>query len=60
MQQYINSRKELICHSTYKRYKVFFHLIERFEGYTMKRLYVDTLDADFISDFMLFFGHCEI
>ena len=54
IQQYISNRKETICHSTHKRYKVFFHLIERFEGYTMKRLYVDTLDADFISDFIHF------
>lgn len=54
MKRYIDSKKELICHSTYKRYKVFFHLLERFEGFLCKTLYVETVNSDFISDFMLF------
>lgn len=54
MQCYIDSRKELICHSTYKRYKVFFHLLERFEGFICKRLYIDEVNSDFIKDFILF------
>jgi hypothetical protein len=54
MQQYINCRKELICNSTYKRYKVFYHLLERYEGYILKRLYIDTINADFINDFIRF------
>ena len=33
---------------------VFYHLIERFEGYMMKRLFVDTLDTDFIGEFIHF------
>lgn len=54
MQQYINCRKELICNSTYKRYKVFYHLLERYEGYVLKRLYIDTINSDFINDFIRF------
>lgn len=54
MQWYIDGRKELISHSTYKRYKVFYHLLERFEGFLCKRLYVNEIDSDFIRDFMLF------
>lgn len=58
MEQYISSRKELICHSTYKRYKVFYHLVERFEGHALKKLYIDTVDSDFITDF-IHFGKIE-
>ncbi|SDF09804.1 tyrosine-type recombinase/integrase [Epilithonimonas hungarica] len=54
MNWYIDSRKELICHSTYKRYKVFFHLLERFEGFICKRLYIEDINSDFIKDFMVF------
>jgi site-specific recombinase XerD len=54
MQKYIEAKKELICHSTYKRYKVFFHLLERFEGFLCKRLYLDEINSDFIKDFMIF------
>ncbi|WP_304343963.1 phage integrase SAM-like domain-containing protein [Chryseobacterium koreense] len=54
LQWYIDSRKELICHSTYKRYKVFFHLLERFEGFLCKRLYIAEINSDFIKDFMVF------
>lgn len=54
MQCYIDSRKELICHSTYKRYKVFFHLLERFEGSICKRLSIDEVNSDFIRDFIHF------
>jgi hypothetical protein len=54
MTWYINTKKELICHSTYKRYKVFFHLMERFEGFICKRLYVETVNSDFIKDFIIF------
>ncbi len=54
MQKYIVAKKEIICHSTYKRYMVFYNLIERFEGHTSKRLYLDTLNSDFINDFISF------
>jgi len=51
---YIDSRKELICNSTYKRYNVFYHLLERFEGSTCKRLYIEEINSDFIKDFIIF------
>ena len=54
MQLYIDSKKELISYSTYKRYMVFFHLIEKFEGFIMERLHVNTIDTKFIKKFILF------
>lgn len=54
MQLYLDSKKEMISPSTHKRYRVFFHLIEKFEGSIMERLYVDTLDGTFIKKFILF------
>ncbi|KAB1231978.1 phage integrase SAM-like domain-containing protein [Chryseobacterium viscerum] len=54
MQWYIDSKKDLICHSTYKRYKVFFRLMERFEGFLCKSVYIENVDSDFIRDFMVF------
>ncbi len=54
MQWYIDSKKELICRSTYKRYKVFFRLLERFEGFICKLVYIEDVDSDFIRDFMIF------
>jgi site-specific recombinase XerD len=54
MQYYISIKKELICHSTYKRYKVFFHLLERFEGFMCNKLYIEEINSDFIRDFIKF------
>lgn len=54
MQWYIDTKKELICHSTYKRYKVFFHLLERFEGFLCKKLYLQEVNSDFVREFILF------
>ena len=54
MKWYIDVKKELICHSTYKRYKVFYHLLERFEGFVCKKLYIEEINVDFIRDFMVF------
>lgn len=54
MQWYIATKKELICNSTYKRYKVFYHLLERFEGFLCKKLYIEEVNSDFIRDFMIF------
>ncbi|WP_292010718.1 phage integrase SAM-like domain-containing protein, partial [Chryseobacterium sp.] len=51
---YIESKKETICYSTYKRYKVFYNLLERFEGVTSKRLYVERIDSDFINELIVF------
>ena len=46
MHWYIDAKKELICNSTYKRYKVFFHLLERFEGFLCKKLYLEEINSD--------------
>ena len=54
MQWYISTKKGLICNSTYKRYQVFFHLIERFEGFVCKKLYVEETNSDFVRDFIIF------
>lgn len=54
MKYYIESKKELICYSTYKRYNVFYHLLERFEGFLSKRLYIEEVNSDFMKDFILF------
>lgn len=54
MHRYINTRKELICHSTYKRYKVFYQLMERFEGFLCRRLYLEEVNSDFVKDFIRF------
>ena len=51
---YINSRKEIICFSTFKRYNVFLRLLERFEGYSTNRLYVNSINSDFINEFLRF------
>lgn len=58
MQWYISIKKGLICNSTIKRYKVFFHLLERFEGFLCKKLYLEDINIDFIKNFM-FFGKEE-
>ncbi len=54
MQWYINTKKGLVCNSTFKRYNVFIRLLERFEGFVCRRLYVDEINIDFIRDFMAF------
>lgn len=54
MEQYIQIKKEVICNSTYKRYKVFFNLIQRFEGHISERLYIEHISSEFIRDFLLF------
>ncbi|MEN5133434.1 phage integrase SAM-like domain-containing protein [Elizabethkingia anophelis] len=54
MSQYISNRKEFISHSTYKRYIVFFNLIQRFEGHVMKRLFIQDVTIEFIKKFITF------
>ncbi|MBB4118832.1 site-specific recombinase XerD [Mesonia hippocampi] len=54
MQWYIDTRKELICHSTYKRYKVFYRLFERFEGFIIKQLTITEINSSFIKKFLKF------
>ena len=47
MDRYIKSREYLISHSTYKRYKVFLRLIERFQGYSHIDLLLEDVNAQF-------------
>ncbi len=54
VQHYIKSKKDIICNTTYKRYNVFFGLIQRFEGYMGERLYIDKIDMEVISSFIRF------
>lgn len=54
MQQYIASRKPMICKSTYKRYMVFFRLLERFQGYVNKRLIINDINHEFVHEFIDF------
>ncbi|MDQ1095625.1 MULTISPECIES: tyrosine-type recombinase/integrase [Chryseobacterium] len=51
---YITARKEIICHSTYKRYLVFFRLLQRFEGFLQRHLLIEDIDAGFVRDFLIF------
>lgn len=52
--QYINTRKERICHSTYKRYKVFRNLIARFEGFIKNRITINNVNCEFVQNFISF------
>lgn len=54
---YITSKENMICNSTLKRYKVFFNLIKRYEGFSLSRLYIHNIDANFINDFISFGIH---
>jgi site-specific recombinase XerD len=54
MKMYIIQRKELICDSTYKRYMVFFNLIQRFQGFVRKTLMINQINAEFVREFMIF------
>src|SRR5690606_33011685 len=58
MDQYIQSRAHLISPSTFKRYMVFFRLLERFEGYRTKHLLLEETNASFVREF-LEFGETE-
>lgn len=54
VEEYINSRKVFICYSTYKRYMVFFRLLQRFQGMVGKTLTVDDINYQFVGDFIHF------
>ncbi|KFF11277.1 site-specific integrase [Chryseobacterium soli] len=54
LKNYISSRKEMICPSTFKRYNVFCRLIQRFEGFMMKHLLIEDINSDFVKDFIVF------
>ena len=54
VQSYISDRNDFICYSTYKRYKVFYNLIQRFEGYAMKHLFIEDINMEFVKEFIAF------
>ncbi|RNA61437.1 integrase [Chryseobacterium nematophagum] len=54
MHQYITSKKEIVCYSTYKRYTVFLNLINKFEGHIQERLYIENVDSNFLKNFIAF------
>ncbi|MCP1252403.1 site-specific integrase [Elizabethkingia sp. S0634] len=54
VQTYISDRNDFICCSTYKRYKVFYNLIQRFEGYIMKHLFIEDINMEFVKKFIAF------
>ena len=54
MQNYIHNKKDLLCNSTYKRYKVFFNLFQRFEGFMKKHFSITEINSDFVKNFLLF------
>lgn len=54
MKLYIDAKKGQITHSTYNRYIVFYKLIRRFEGATLKSLEIDQVGLEFIRDFTTF------
>ncbi len=51
---YIETKRDHVCHSTYKRYKVFYKLFSRFEGYALKKYDVKDIDLDFVKKFIAF------
>ncbi|OJV15155.1 MAG: hypothetical protein BGO21_00160 [Dyadobacter sp. 50-39] len=54
MMNYIMSRKHLITNSTYKRYMVFFRLIERYEGYLESPIMISDVSSVFVRSFLEF------
>lgn len=54
IKSYISAKKEYICRSTYKRYKVFFNLVERFDGYMAQRSCLSAVNNDFVKNFISF------
>ncbi|UOU99888.1 phage integrase SAM-like domain-containing protein [Chryseobacterium daecheongense] len=51
---YIETKEDVITSATYKRYRVFMHFIQKFEGFISERLYVETIDSRFIKNFISF------
>lgn len=54
MDSFIKSRLHLITSATYKRYMVFFRLLQRFEGYQMKHLMLEHVNSTFVKEFIAF------
>jgi len=58
VEAYIRSRAHLISEPTSKRYRVFLHLLERFEGHRKRHLLLHEVNASFVKEF-LEFGELE-
>ncbi len=56
VEAYIRSRAHLISEPTSKRYRVFLHLLERFEGHRQKHLLLHEVNAAFVKEFLEFGG----
>ena len=54
IESYVNSRLHLISSSTSKRYMVFLHLLERFEGNRKRHLLLPEVNANFVKEFLEF------
>lgn len=57
IKMYIEAKEDLISPATYKRYHVFMHFFQKFEGFIAERLYLEKLDSKFIKDFISFGKH---
>ncbi|MDR2271365.1 MAG: site-specific integrase [Sphingobacterium sp.] len=55
---FIKSRLHLISVNTHRRYKVFFRMLKRFEGFQQKHLMLKEVDSNFVKDFINF-GNLE-
>lgn len=53
-QNFIQSRLHLISGNTHRRYKVFFSMLRRFEGFQQKHLMINEVNSNFVKDFIKF------
>ncbi|KQM55246.1 site-specific integrase [Chryseobacterium sp. Leaf201] len=54
MEEYLKMKKNLICLSTYRRYQVFIRLIEKFEGFLSRHIFIEEIDNFFLPKFYAF------
>ncbi|RMZ60754.1 integrase [Chryseobacterium nematophagum] len=52
--QYLDAKKETLCLSTYRRYLVFFRLIEKFESFITQHILLQDVNSEFIQSFYSF------
>jgi len=53
-ENFIQSRLHLISGNTHRRYKVFFSMLKRFEGFQQKHLMLNEVNSNFVKDFIKF------
>lgn len=51
---FIQNRLHLISGNTHRRYKVFFSMLKRFEGFQQKNLMLNEVNSNFVKDFIRF------